>query len=207
VWSGITFALVFGLGYSIHEMKEFLEQVREGQRCQVRNCKIGVGIRCDCWELREALQNGTTKVERNASVTQKGPPRDCTGCEHYSDEEVALFYNNEGELTGYDFPYTDPDQTICFTLVASLVDYGMDVNELFIGTSTHRGEGRWQDLADDFNSLVQKAARANRGFFPPEKIMVEGKPYEVFAVCECKQYDCVSNSGEINIQPLPMVKR
>lgn len=131
-----------------------------------------------------------------------------TGCDNYSLEDVTIIYDEKGNAIDYDMPYTDPDQILDFTLVAGLVKYGTDLQGVF--TAVHDeppGEGKWQEVQDGFDGLLHSAQQANRHFFPPDRIMVEGKPYEVAAVTVCDNQKCIYNSGKTHIDPLPMVAK
>lgn len=187
-------------------MNEILKQIQREEEAPVRNCKIGVIIQCHPDEVREAVGEGKHKFKRKASYRQRHPA--ITGCEHYSLEEVTIFYDEEGRAIDYDMPYADPDKILDFTLVAGLVPYGTDLQGVFTGTSEEpSGEGEWEEVGQQFNSLLHTVQQANRELFPPDRIMVDGKPHEVAAVSICNNLKCIYNSGRTSIAPFPMVSK
>ena len=188
-------------------MHEILQQIHSSVDCPVRNCSIGVTLTCPAYELKEALQFGKLQFERTASHCQERN-RDASGCPHFSEEEVTIYYDKEGNPTGYDLPCVDEDTILHFALVAGLVPYGEDMQGVFIGTHDgEQGDDKWSKLSNDFSDLRHKAYQANRHFFPPDRIMVNDKPFEVAAVSICNNLKCVSNTGLINIDPLPLTQR
>jgi len=128
------------------------------------------------------------------------------GCEHYSTEDIKLFYDKNGELVGYDLPYTDSSTILDFTLFAGLVPYGMYIQGLYMGVSeTSESQNKWKQLKEDFGSLMYSVYQANRSIFPPDPIMVNGKKYEVAAVALCDNYNCNLNKEKTDIDPLPLL--
>lgn len=180
-------------------MHEFISKVHESVDCPVRNCTIGVTIRCPAYELQRTLQYGKLGIKRNA---------DNDGCSNFSEEDVTIFYDGEGNAIDYDIPYTDPKIILNFTLIVCLVNYGADIQNIFIGThDSVEEEGKWGELRQGFDDLYHSVSQANRHFFPPDPILVDGKPYEVAAVTVCNNLKCVSNSGKTNIDPLPLIMK
>lgn len=51
-------------------MKEALDQIQREEEAPVRNCKIGVIIRCHPDEVRQAVLYGKHRFKRNASYHQ-----------------------------------------------------------------------------------------------------------------------------------------
>jgi len=187
-------------------MKNIIEQIQSEEDCPVRNCNIGESIQCHVDEVRDAVQFGKHKFQRNASYHQRHP--DVTGCENYSLKDVEIIYDKEGNAIDYNMSYADPEQILDFTLIAGLVPYGTDMQGVFTGIRETPGDGgQWGELAHNFNDLAHSVQQANRHFFPPDRIMVDGKPYEVAAVTICDNLTCIYNSGKTQIAPLPLVSK
>lgn len=185
-------------------MKELFDQIQRTEDAPVRNCSIGVSIRCIPYEIREAIKSGKYRFQRNASYRQQHP--DETGCNNYALEDVTIFYDEAGNAIDYDMPDTDPEQMLDFTLLAGLVGYGTDLQGVLTGISEKSPrEGEWEDLEQNFNSLMHTVQQANRSLFPPDRIMVGGKPYEVAAVSICENLTCIYNSGKTQIAPFPKI--
>lgn len=180
-------------------MSEFIGQVDDNVDCQVRNCKIGVVYHCSAYELREALKYGKSDVNCRAN-------RD--GCSVFSEEKAKIFYDSEGNAIDYELPYTDPNTKLKFTVMATLVKYGTDPQNLFIGTSNTADEGgEWSELRQSFNDLVHSTFQINRRLFPPNPIIIDGNSYEVAAIAICENRKCAEYAGEINISPLPLITK
>ena len=188
----------------IRDADAYLSQIKRTELCPVRNCSIGKLIESEPQELREAISFGQLSIIRNASHDQRYYGG--TGCECYSTEEVKIFYDKEGNVIDYELPYTDPEQILSFTLVAGLVNYGSNPSDTMVGISTNIDEGEWGEISRKFDDLMYAVLKMQRSIFPPDAIMVKGKPHEVFAVCACNNLTCVSNSGKIEIKPLPFKK-
>jgi hypothetical protein len=165
-----------------------------------------VVIQCPAYELQRALQYGKNEIKRNASYMQRGS--NGTGCNNFSEEDVKIFYDDEGNAIDYEMPSTDPEIILDFTLIAGLIKYGMDPQNLFIGThDTVEQGGEWGKIRQGFDSQLQAISQSNRKLFPPDPINVDGKSYEIAAVTVCNNLTCVSNSGKTTIDPLPLIMK
>jgi hypothetical protein len=171
-------------------MHEFISQVHDSMGCPVRNCTIGMTLWCPAGEIQQSLQFGKLNIKRNASYAQ--PVKDATGCENFFESD-------------YEIQYID---SMIFTLIAGLVKYGSNMQDIFHGThDTVLPEGEWSVIRERFDNLRYLAMQANRRFFTPEQIVIEGKPYEIAAVIVCNQLTCTSNNGKTDIDPPPLIMK
>lgn len=185
-------------------MPEIFSQIHSPVDCSARNRTIGVVLQRPALEIAQALKDGKHAIERTASYFQKNN-RDVTGCAVYAEENVTIFYDSDGNAIGYDLPGVDPDTILNFTLVAGLVPYGADIQGNFVGTHTD-GEPDTLQVIDDFNTLDHSVYKDNRRLLPPDRIIVNNAAYEVMAITICNNLRCVSNTGQTEIDPFPIIK-
>ena len=187
-------------------MGETFKNLPDDLDAPTRNCRLGMMIRTPSYELDDAIRYGKSEITRKATFYQRAPGQ--TGCSSFATEEVTFIYDDAGNTIDYDMPEPDPEMVLLFSLYAGLVRYGIDIQNIFIATQeTAQGDSEDEQLAQSFDTFLQSVGKANRGFFPPKPIMVEGKPYEVAAVTLCNNFTCIYNLGKMTMRPLPMVAK
>ena len=182
-----------------------LEHITRSADCVVRNCKIGILIRCSAREIRDATQFGKETVMRTATRLQENS-REETGCDNCAYEEVKIIYDESGNAIKYDLPEVPADTQLEFTIVAGFVPYGTNLAHLLIATHDEPiPNSECSTLIEAYNTQLSEAYLGDRMFFPPQKIFIDGKPYEVGAIAICNHHPCIYNNGKIEISPFPFI--
>jgi len=176
-------------------MKEILSQVRQVMECPVLNCSIGALITVSPFELMDALENEESQIKKR-NIKSSQYPRCIHGCGQFSTEGVIIFYNKKGEAISYELPYIDPNIMLDFTLRAELVEYGWDPQSYFVANKKmFSTDENWDKLLDKCCSSIFSIYKVTRSLFPPDKIVVDDKEYEIAASCICDNYSCVLNNS------------